>query len=46
MDDILNGDETGLVAYYPMDTNNEWKLIDRTSNNNHATIAGAAYTGF
>ena len=41
MDDILNGDETGLVAYYPMDTNNEWKLIDRTSNNNHATIKHA-----
>ena len=41
MDDFLNGDETGLVAYYPMDTNNEWKLIDRTSNNNHATIKHA-----
>ena len=41
MNEILNGDETGLVAYYPMDTNDEWKLKDFTSNNNHASIVNA-----
>ena len=41
MNEILNGDETGLVAYYPMNTNDEWKLKDFTSNNNHASIINA-----
>lgn len=41
MNDTLDGNENGLVAYYPMDTDADWKLIDRTSNQNHATIQDA-----
>ena len=41
MNDTLEGNENGLVAYYPMDTDADWKLIDRTSNQNHATIQDA-----
>ena len=41
MDDTLSGNENGLIAYYPMDTNSEWQLVDRTSNQNHATIKDA-----
>ncbi len=41
MNEILNGNEDGLVAYYPMNTNEEWKLKDLTSNNNHASIVNA-----
>ena len=39
MNDTLSGDETGLVAYYPMDLNNNWELVDHSSNNNHVPIS-------
>ena len=39
MHDTLSGDETGLVAYYPMDLNNNWEIIDHSSNNNHVPIS-------
>ena len=38
MNDTLIGDETGLVAYYPMDVNNNWELVDHSPNENHVTI--------
>ena len=38
MNDTLSGDETGLVAYYPMDVNNNWELVDHSPNENHVTI--------
>ncbi len=41
MNDTLSGDEAGLVAYYPMDTNENWELIDHSPNENHATITDA-----
>ena len=31
MNKTLVGNETGLVAYYPMDVNNNWEIIDKTS---------------
>ena len=37
----LIGDELGLVAYYPMEVNQDWKLIDKGPNNYHATITNA-----
>ena len=37
MNDTLIGDETGLVAYYPMDVNNNWELVDHSPNENHVT---------
>jgi len=36
MNGALSGDETGLVAYYPMDVNENWMLIDQSVNDNHA----------
>jgi len=38
MNDTLSGDETGLVAYYPMDVNNNWELVDHSPNENHVRI--------
>jgi len=38
MNDTLSGDETGLVAYYPMDVNNNWELVDHSPNQNHVRI--------
>jgi len=35
------GNETGLVAYYPMDVNNNWEIIDKTENANHVKITDA-----
>ncbi|MBH31265.1 MAG: laminin G [Candidatus Marinimicrobia bacterium] len=34
----LTGSESNLVAYYPMDVNSDYKLIDLTSNQNHGVI--------
>ena len=28
MNSSLSGDESGLIAYYPMEVNEDWKLID------------------
>jgi len=39
MNDTLSGDEAGLVAYYPMDTNENWELIDQMKIGNLLTIA-------
>ena len=41
MDKSLTGNESGLVAYYPMDVNNNWEIIDKTSNANHAKVIHA-----
>ena len=42
MDKTLVGNESGLVAYYPMDVNNNYSMIiDKTSNANHAKISNA-----
>jgi len=41
MDKTLVGNESGLVAYYPMDVNNNLEIIDKTSNANHAKITNA-----
>ena len=41
MDSSLSGDESGLIAYYPMEVNEDWKLIDYSSNENHASIVDA-----
>jgi len=41
MDKSLTGNESGLVAYYPMDVNNNWEIIDKSSNGNHAQIVNA-----
>ena len=41
MNQTLKGDETGLVAYYPMDLNNDnatWELVDLSSNQNNVKI--------
>ncbi|SVE20136.1 uncharacterized protein METZ01_LOCUS472990, partial [marine metagenome] len=32
MNKTMVGNEAGLVAYYPMDVNNNWEIIDKTSN--------------
>ena len=37
----LSGDESGLVAYYPMEVNENWELIDHSPNDNHASIVDA-----
>jgi len=34
----LTGNETGLVAYYPMDLNNDWELVDLSPNRNDVKI--------
>ncbi len=41
MNKTLVGNESGLVAYYPMDVNNNWEIIDKTSNANHAKVTHA-----
>ena len=41
MNKTLVGNETGLVAYYPMDVNNNWEIIDKSPNANHAKITNA-----
>jgi len=41
MNKTLVGNESGLVAYYPMDVNNNWEIIDKTNNANHAKITNA-----
>jgi len=38
MNQTLTGNETGLVAYYPMDLNNDWELVDLSSRNNNVKI--------
>ena len=38
MSGTLSGNEQGLIAYYPMDVNQDWELIDQGPNNLHATI--------
>ena len=38
----LNGDEEGLLAYYPMDTDENWRIIDKTDNENHAELSDAS----
>jgi len=38
MNKTLVGNETGLVAYYPMDVNNNWEIIDKSLRANHAKI--------
>jgi len=42
MTKTLVGNETGLVAYYPMDVNNAYSMIlDNSTNANHAKISDA-----
>jgi len=41
MNKTLADNETGLEAYYPMEVNNNWEIIDKTSNANHAKITNA-----
>jgi len=41
MNKTLVGNETGLVAYYPMDVNNNWEIIDKSPRANHAKITNA-----
>ena len=36
----LSGNETNLVAYYSMDINGDYQLIDSSSNKNHGSING------
>ena len=43
MDKVLNGDETGLVGYWPVDEGEGTTLYDKTANNNHGTIYGATW---
>ena len=38
MNQTLTGNETGLVAYYPMDLNNDWELVDLSSRNNNVKM--------
>jgi len=38
MNNTLVGNETGLVAYYPMDLNNDWELVDLSPRNNNVKI--------
>jgi len=38
MNKTLVGNETGLEAYYPMDVNNNWEIIDKSPRANHAKI--------
>jgi hypothetical protein len=39
MSGTLTGDEQGLIAYYPMDVNQNWELIDEGPNSYNATIS-------
>ena len=39
MNDQLTGNESGLVAYYPMDIDNQY-VLDRSGNNYHGTMIG------
>jgi len=39
MNEELNGNESGLVAYYPMDIDNQY-LLDRSGNNYHGVMIG------
>ncbi|WP_421891879.1 LamG-like jellyroll fold domain-containing protein [Marinoscillum sp.] len=39
----LKGDESNLVAYYPMDENSGTKLVDRSVNTNDGDIGGAGF---
>jgi len=41
MNKTLVGNETGLEAYYPMDVNDNWEIIDKSPNANHAKITNA-----
>ena len=41
MSQKLTGNETGLIAYYPMDLTADYKLKDLSPNNNHAILKGA-----
>jgi len=41
MNKTLVGNETGLVAYYPMDVNNNWEIIDKSPRANHVKITDA-----
>ena len=41
MTTTLVGNETGLIAYYSMDVNNNWEIIDKSTNANHAKITNA-----
>jgi len=41
MSQNLTGTETGLVAYYPMDLTEDYKLTDLSLNQNHAILKGA-----
>ena len=41
MNKRLTGSETNLVAYYPMDINGDYQLIDLSSNQNHGVIKNA-----
>ena len=38
MSSTLVGNEPGLIAYYPMDVNQDWELIDEGPNSYNATI--------
>ena len=38
MNDILTGNEVGLVAYYPMEINENFQIIDMSPNQYHATL--------
>ncbi|MEC9448438.1 MAG: LamG-like jellyroll fold domain-containing protein [Candidatus Neomarinimicrobiota bacterium] len=38
METLSDANATGLIAYYNMDTNENFKIIDRSSNEHHATI--------
>ena len=41
MSQKLTGNETGLIAYYPMDLTADYKLKDLSPNNNNAILKGA-----
>jgi len=41
MNNTLVGNEPSLEAYYPMDVNNNWEIIDKSPNANHAKITNA-----
>jgi len=38
MNQTLTGNETGLVAYYPMDLNNDWELVDLSPRQNNVKM--------
>jgi len=41
--DALNGDETGLVAYYSFDLQNSSQAVDMAADANHGLITGGTY---